>query len=45
VGAALGLPALQRVAVVVAAALAFLVYGWRRLLAEEERVALRAVLT
>jgi O-antigen/teichoic acid export membrane protein len=45
VGAALGLPPQQRVAVVVAAALAFLVYGWRRLLAEEERVALRAVLT
>lgn len=44
-GAGLSLPAAPRVAVVGAAALAFLVYGWRRLLAEEERVAVRAVLT
>ncbi len=44
-GAALSLPPVSRVAVVVAAALAFVAFAWRQLLAEEERAAVRAVLT
>jgi O-antigen/teichoic acid export membrane protein len=38
------LPPVPRVAVIAAAALVFLAFAWQRLLAEEERVAVRAVL-
>ena len=44
-GAGLSLSPAPRVAVVMAAALAFVAFAWRQLLAEEERAALRAVLT
>ncbi len=43
--AAFALPPLPRVAVIGAAALAFVAFAWRRLFAEDERAALRAVLT